>query len=315
MNIYTATELRTYLKCMRRYFYEYVKLYRPAFLGIAFYVGIAVHKALEWFLHGDTINQTLSALDGHFATGDFWVSDRGIIERAKVRGMIRAYFNRWQQDLSSWKNIKTEIPIKFQVNDISIAGVIDAGFGTSDGKPNIADHKTTSDDIMQVSDPIYSRLMYDFQIAIYSEAIRQQTGQLPGICWDFIKKPSTKPHGSQVRQKKDESLVDFEARKIAGMEPLLSYEDRIAQETELVRRQVYWTHDQHTQVLSEVVELAMAIDSYQGSYPRNDTACLNQYGSCPFLGVCAGNEDLEASDKFIKIETKHPELDAHKQGR
>jgi hypothetical protein len=74
-----------------------------------------------------------------------------------------------------------------------------------------------------------------------------------------------------------------------------------------VRRIVHRTRDQNEAILSELRETINELDGYHGSYPRNDSACRSRFGTCVFLGVCAGVEQLD-SEKFIRIGVEHQEL-------
>jgi hypothetical protein len=70
---------------------------------------------------------------------------------------------------------------------------------------------------------------------------------------------------------------------------------------------VHRTREQHAELLAEVIATCQRIEAHEGPWVRNDRACQSRYGTCPYLGVCAGVEGLD-SERFEKLETPNPEL-------
>jgi hypothetical protein len=137
---------------------------------------------------------------------------------------------------------------------------------------------------------------------------------MPAILWDVIGKPGGKPKMKQkISRRKTETDEEYEKRKTDCIETLDEFRDRMLAEMlatpdqYLMRREVHRTAEQHAELLAEVIETCKRIDGHTGPWVRNDRACQSKYGTCAYLGVCAGVETLD-SERFEKLDTAHPEL-------
>jgi hypothetical protein len=321
--VHTTSSVREW-GCKRRYFWKYVECFRPALKGKALLLGSMVHRGLEAYKAGNSIQEALDLIGAWRVDSDspeFWDTEDGQIEHARARAMLRAYYAQWTAGRDQWVFQASEEPFAINIGGHEYAGVIDALAGHANspqGPLYLWDHKTTSDEISNAGVDYFQHLALDVQIAAYCEAVKVKYGAYPAILWDVLRKPTGKPKTKEViRRRKDESDESVAARKAACMETLQEFEDRLVAEMAeepdayYVRRQVFRTAEQQAEAIKELCEVCAEIEVYASKpgnlYPKNDALCTNRYGSCPFLGVCAGVESID-SDKFVREETAHPEL-------
>jgi hypothetical protein len=311
---HTTSSVKTWRTCKRQYLHAYVDLDRLAVDGRLRLVGSAFHLGVEHFLHGAELSVILSAVAAK-CVGPFWESAEGLVEWRRVRAILRAYFERWAATRRDWQVVSVEKNFEVQLGDSVLAGKPDALMRhLPTGKLYLWEHKTASDDIGNVGTDFWQRLALDTQLAVYQYATEREHGETPAILYDVVKKPGGGPRMKQrIVRRKSETDEEFEARKLAAIETLDEFEERLvtdmlaAPDEHLVRREVHRTGEQQAQAVDELRETIRELETYQGSYPRNDAACRTRFGLCPYLGVCAGVETLD-SDRFVRLEAAHPEL-------
>ena len=324
MILHTTSAVREW-GCKRRYRYKYIDLVRPAIKGKALMVGDAVHRGLESYKLGSTLAATIADLN-MYCQGDYWDTPDGPQELARVRAMLRAYYHRWADTRDDWEVLENETNFDVELADgIRFGGRRDflGRHVANGGALYLWDHKTTSEEVSNVGEDFWGRLALDTQITGYCEAVARQYGEMPRVIWDVIRKPSSKmgnrrdAKGKAVRivRRKSESDDEYAQRRMAALESVEEFEDRLYNEMVsdpdryLVRREVHRTPSQHAELLADLIERCREIQDYDGTYPRNDALCQSRYGTCPYLGVCAGVEQLD-SERFERLETPHPELKA-----
>jgi hypothetical protein len=310
--IHTISSLRTWNTCKRLYRYKYVELVRPAKSGRALDIGTAVHGGLEMFWHCMNIDSVLAPCDA--------LEDP--VDRARARAMLRAYATRWEADRADWDVLSVEGKLDtVTLGPVQFTGKSDAAVRyRPTGKPYLLEHKTTSDDVETVGDDYWQRLALDTQVTLYRQDLERRLNEPAGILYDVIKKPGGSPKlKEKVAKRKTEADEEYEARKLAARETFQEFEDRLTEtmlaepDVYLVRREVHRTRDQNDAILAELQEVATEIDGYRGTYPRNDGACSARFGTCPFLGVCAGAQQLD-DPKFKQIDSPHPETQEDSNG-
>lgn len=315
--LHTMSSTGEYESCERRYRYKHIDLVRPRIAGKARNVGSLLHSGLELFHADKSIDECLAALDAItklVGADEFFNSPDGQIEYHRTRAMLRAYFQRWAETRPAWKVIAVERAFEFEIAPgVMFAGKLDL-VAERDGVLYVWDHKSSSDEIANVGTDFWQHLAIDKQIVTYSEAIKREHGRMPAILWDVVGKPGGKPRGkAKIARRKSETDQEYETRKADNLETLDEFEERLcaemlaAPDEYLVRREVHRTAEQHAELLAEVIETCRRIDAHQGPWVRNDRACQSKYGTCAYLGVCAGVEGLD-SERFEKLETPNPEL-------
>lgn len=312
--LHTVSSTGEYESCERRYRYKHIDLVRPRIAGKARNVGSLLHTGLELFHADKSVDESLAVIARAVATDEFFCSPEGQIEYHRTRAMLRAYFSRWAEMRQAWKVVAVERVFEFEIAPgVMFAGKLDL-VAERDDVLYVWDHKSSSDEIANVGTDFWQHLAIDKQIVTYSEAVLRLFGRMPAILWDVVGKPGGKPKGkTKIARRKAETDEQYEKRKADNLETLEEFEERLVSEMlatpdeYLVRREVHRTAEQHAELLAEVVETCRRIDAHQGPWVRNDRACQSKYGTCQYLGVCAGVETLD-SERFEKIDAAHPEL-------
>ncbi len=308
---HSVWSVRKWRQCRRRYKHEVVDGVQPR-AGKALVIGIATHAALEVFDKGGTVQEAMAELDTHP-----WDMHNGEVEQRRTRAMVRAYFSRWESTRAQVEVIESERPFTTPLGPSILKGRNDSLWRVA-GRLFLVERKTTSEEVSTVGADYWQRLALDIQVTVYPWEAARRHGTLPSILYDVIRKPLGSPKMKEkVSKRKAETPEEYEARKAAAYETLEEFEERLVQEMldkadeYLVRREVHRTAEQNAAIMDELREELATMDSYEGSYPRNDQACTSAYGACPFLGVCTGMETLD-SDKFTR-RTKSEQQKQHTQ--
>lgn len=318
MRAVTVSEIRTFRTCERLWFYKYEQGFRPALESKALLIGSAVHSALEMFWTGRSKGDALGKLE-EICVGSFWESDTGLLEATRCNLMICGYFNFWESQRSKWKTLPGGVEKVIQLgldHDLVLAGKVDALARYEDGRLFMIEHKTSSDDVESTGSDYWQRLALDSQIDTYQHVLEKEFGEPVSILYDVLKKIGTAPKMKKaVRKRKDETDEDLEKRKAAERETLAEFGSRIliemtkAGEQWFVRREITRLDDQRAEhIVERDHTLAAMFAPGRDVYPRNDGACMARFGTCPFLGVCAGTATLD-DPKFARLDDIHPELE------
>lgn len=309
--MHTVSSVRCWRTCRRLYRYKYLDLVRPAITSKALGVGSAVHAGLESFHAGADLYDVMRASMAVDVIDD--------TERARVSAMLAAYHHHWAPSRSEWSPVEIEGEFRMQMAGAEVGGKMDALMRhVPTGRLFLWESKTTSEEVGTVGADYWQRLAMDLQVTTYQLEIHKRLGEMPGIIYDVIRKPLGEPKLKQrIAKRKSETQEEYKARKEAARETLDEFQYRImttmlnAPGDYLVRREVHKTLSDAGQTIAELEETLREIDSYAGSYPRNDTACRSKFGTCAYLGVCTGAEQLD-SERFVRVESAHTEL-SHQQ--
>ncbi len=242
------------------------------------------------------------------------VDDDHDLDRALA--MVDAYHERWQHTRSDWDTISVEMPFEIEFEDVLVTGKIDAlKRHKPTGKLYVVERKTTSDDIDNVGTDYWQRLALDIQVTVYQHAAQLLFDEEVAILYDVIRKPLGSPKlQAAIRKRASETEAEYAERKESVRETPDEFHSRLYHtmleqpDRYLVRREVIRTRDETVLLLAEIHETFAEIENYHGSYPRNDGACHSRYGTCPYLGVCAGIETLD-DPKFVRLDAPLPELE------
>jgi hypothetical protein len=311
-NTNSTSSVREWRNCRRRYRYKYVDRIRPATKSKALNVGSGHHEGLEQFAAGATLNVVLSVIDD-FCSGGWWDTEKGQVEHARTRAMARAYYAKWADDRQDWEVV--EVEGQFEIDIVETSKFVGKKDAVLRYKPTsklyLWESKTTSDDVSTVGADFWQRLALDTQTTAYRESVATTHGELPGIMYDVVRKPAGKPRMKiKVAKRKSETVEEFEQRKANAYETIEEFEQRLVDEFPddyLIRREVFKTRQDTDGILTELRETLTEMDGYQGTYPRNDSACKSFGSTCPYLGVCVGAESLDSA-RFTHSTNRHPEL-------
>ena len=143
---------------------------------------------------------------------------------------------------------------------------------------------------------------------------------MPEFWYDVVITSSAKgpKQKKTIRKKKDESELQFSARKLANRESMTEFSRRMrevyrTEEERFIRRNVAIAYLEHEEKMSEILRIARNIEQPSQilgvEFPRirNTQACMTRYGTCEFFEVCTGFDSLD-SPAFAKKESAHSEL-------
>ncbi len=291
----SASRLSTFRECPRRYQHTYIRGRVPVGEPAALTFGRAWHSALEqWWLHGP--EAAIAWLIDK--AGDISAEDG-----AKIAAML-AHYNppRHEYEVLGAER-EYEVPI---VNPDT--GVRSRGYTfflrldvevrkLATGDRWIVEHKTTSDEIMGFG-PYWQRLQIDAQVAFYLIA----TG-CRGVLYDVVRKPLLRI-----------SKADEQKAAATGLELSMAYQQRI-DETIAAEPEKYYqfrsiekTADDLAETRADLYEQVQMLHNChrRGMFPRNSNSCRTLYGTCPYLGVCVGQELLDDDSRFRDRTDIHP---------
>lgn len=282
----SASRLSTFRECPRKYQHTYIRgkvaIGEPAALTF----GRAWHSALEqWWLNGPE-------------AAIAWLIDKaGEIsaeDGAKIAAMLAHYNPPRQQYTVVGVESEYEVPIINPETSVRSRGYtfflrLDAEVRDAAGTRLIVEHKTTSDEIVGFG-PYWQRLQVDAQVAFYMIA----TG-CRGVLYDVVRKPMLRI-----------SKVDEQKAAGSGLELSMAYQQRveeaIAAEPERYYqfRAIEKTADDLAEARADLYEQVQMLHNChrRGMFPRNSNACRTLYGTCPYLGVCTGMENLDDDTRF-----------------
>jgi hypothetical protein len=183
---WSATKLKTWHACPRRYQYRYV-------LGLgepptdAQRYGTAVHAALEaWLLHHHEGSEArLAAALAAIQLSDPW-------EAARARAIVLGYELRWSD--TRWRVIAVEQLFQYELGGHILQGQIDAIVeDLADGRVYVVEHKNASNDTSPGS-AYWERLAIDTQVSVYVDgASLLGYGDVAGVIYDVLVKPKHEP--------------------------------------------------------------------------------------------------------------------------
>lgn len=313
----TISEIREWRSCQRKWWYGYHLRQRPVKSGAALYVGGLAHLALEEFWKGaslvDARREMLKKVDK--ATGGFWHSDKGQVQLARTLASIEGYFTYWESEREKWELVEKGEGVERWVRaeldhlglDAELVGRIDAvARFQEDGALYMIEHKTTSDKIATTGEDYWQRLAMDLQVTAYQELLEIEFGEPVRILYDVIRKIQNAPVlKKKAAKRKSETPEEFAKRKaqneIDNRETPQEFSERMVSEINdapadwFVRRVVpRLKEDKEIYREERDATIAEMFDPDRTVFPRNDSACISRFGTCPYLGICTGIESWDS---------------------
>lgn len=180
---WSATSLKTYLQCKRKYYLQYIAQIKEHYFNLKpkkQEIGIIIHSILEQFYSKhSSINETFSntILNDYFKLyqhqNPFMILDFEIWKRK-----LEHFIENEKKDFSTkQKNVyKTEMPFKISFEGITLKGVIDR---VDIGKEflEIIDYKTSSS--LSIDTPKNYEKASDFQLEFYYLAMKEYIKNQP----------------------------------------------------------------------------------------------------------------------------------------
>ena len=206
----TFSQIKSFRKCYRRHFMEYMLGLRRAKQADYFRFGGVFHEALDLWGKGCSVDEAIASAATVY-DGD--LDDETIIERQIVISLLRAYFWRWQEMDSKMEVIASELAFNLPIENprtgekhrFSICGKIDKIVRLPDGRLAVMEHKTASDDLDPAGN-YFKRLRLDLQISIYTLAAQMMGYPVETVLYDVARKPTTKP--KQLTQAQTKHLIE-----------------------------------------------------------------------------------------------------------
>ncbi len=294
INFVSHSSLRSFQECPKKYTYLYHDKRVPNTTSPALQVGTFVHEALDqWWSHD---------LE---AARDWMTKNAGELtstEAAKVAAML-SFYNPPRDDFDLIENEakfehSIETPDGGVVHGYRIVGFAD-GLLTrkSDGAIVVRECKTTASEILGFG-AFWQRLSIDSQIGIYAVVFDVET-----VVYDVLRKPGLKI--SQADKKAAAAIAKAEDREPNAIDEAAAYqrrvEDVIAKEPEAFHQWREIRVDDNAKdiarrnLFDSVTALKQAHDA--NCFPMHTGSCSG-FGTCKYLGVCTGRDDLSDPVSF-----------------
>jgi len=324
--LYTQSQIRAVLTCLRYHHYTYRLGYRPVSTALALRFGSLIHRGTEawWRAYGQPATDRLAAaLKAMRAYRDALAerSDEPLDEHtlAMAEALMIGYHARWQDE--PVEPLITEGQFRFDVYhhvDGSHLGTIGGQVDnlvrdTRTGEIYLIERKTSSDDITPGSD-YWRALAIDHQVSTYYAAAAALGYDVVGCIYDVIAKPRLRP---QLATPPEKRRYTKDGRLYAGQretdETPDEYRDRILEAIErdpnayFQRGIVARDGREMVRYRQDLQDAITLIKS--GMTTRNPTACRRYGRLCEFFDVCSGAADLSDETRFRKVETIHEELE------
>lgn len=305
----TSSRMRSARSCQRRHHLEWDLGVIPTKEMDALRFGTLCHKWLEawWSATGDSrLADALHVLHSEPNQDPF--------DLAKAEAMLRGYHLRWKDE----PLIALAVEVSFDTPLINpdtgapsktwaLGGTIDVVVRDErDGRVFVMEHKTSALDISPGSD-YWKRLRMDGQVSTYFVGGASLGYPIDGCIYDVLGKPALRPLKATPREarkyKKDGSLYANQrdadetpaAYLVRVMEAIAAEPSAYFQRGDVVRLE-----DEMRSHMRDVWQLAVQLRDARAaqSWPRNPDACVSYGTTCPFFGVCTGEESLEDPSRF-----------------
>ncbi len=339
MNVLTNSEIRTFRRCQREWFFAYSLKRRPRRDAEPLRFGTLLHKALEawWRTADDRYGAAVEAVEAYVDADEF--------DRVKAEELMLGYTARWMNEPLTAIGVEVEFRVEM-VNPATghtsrtfdLGGKIDVIVEEAGRRKLVVEHKTTSEDISLGSDYWRRVSATDSQVSAYLAGARAAGFDVQGCLYDVLRKPGIRPSevsirdedgtaivldavGQRVRtkdgkkwretgdkdqgftvQKRPETPEEFRERLRAD---ILARPDRYYARGEFVRLEADETDHQYdvwqTGRLIREAELTKR-------FPRNPDSCIRFGRECPYFGVCSREASIEDDTLYRTAETTHEEL-------
>lgn len=308
---YTTSMVKCFKQCRKKYFLEYVEGLKPVQTPKALHLGTLYHKGLEMLLSGSKLPEIAKALN---AAQEQACEDQGIdfdpIPSGVAFEMVKAFYR--ESGYASWDIESVEQ--QFEVSTAygkRLKGKIDAVI-RCDGKQFLVEHKTTSFWATDGAEYLHN-LLWDEQSTNYLYAYRQMAGEVHGVFYCIVEKPTIKPLlATPVEKRKYKQDGSLHASQRDHDETPEEYLARVrtwyAEKERVHKHFVYRTPKEIDAQIADLnlVFKDMAECEKNETYYRNPSAC--SILDCPYRPKCL--EDAPDTDiLFVKKSSRNEELE------
>lgn len=312
----TNSRMKTARACQRLHEYEYELGWRLAEAPDTLRFGNLWHAGQEAWWPAPPEERLAKALEAVQGEADPF-------DRVKAEELLRGYDARWGDEPYEVLAVEKEFRTSLRNPETGamsrtwvLAGKLDAIVrDLRTGRVMVVEHKTSSENITQGGE-YWRRLRMDGQVSVYYEGAKALGYDVDGCLYDVVGKPGIRPLKATPpesrKYKKDGTLY---ANLRAEDETPEEYRVRLVEDIAAnpgdyyQRGEVARLESEMAEAMHDVWQVGRQIRESELAHraPRNPDAC-NRYGrTCPFFGVCTGEESLEDNPRF-KRSTPHPEL-------
>ena len=312
----TASAIRSYLDCPRKYEFAYEQRIRPIKQHDALRFGSLFHDVFEHLDNGMTWTDVCRRTLAQAATD---------IEAQQVLRLAAEHHRHYGDD--GFEIEETEGVFTADIGGVPCTGKRDRVVVLPDGRRAVQEYKTSSEDI-EPGSIYWRRLRMDIQVSIYLISSGAET-----IIYDVTRKPTIKPRqiplldSDGIKQVRDDETGERVENKngkwkqaagpgltlVTREESADEYGDRLT--ADIQSRPDYYFQRQEIARMPEdseaAVEDVQAVDALirLQLFPRNTASCT-RYGECPYFTICSVN--AKPADGvpvgFERLKTAHPEL-------
>lgn len=299
--IITHSSLECFKQCRQKFKFRYIEGICPVTKSNALEFGSQMHLILQHLFEcveaqqtkGDTeYDPKESVIDRLCQMVE--IADMEAIDRAKLKGLIIGYVNKWyESDCQEYVIIDVEHEFSFQIPHYKISykptfvGKVDGIVKRkSDGKYFILEHKTAA----IIDDDYIAQKQIDSQTMTYACFIQETMGiKVSGAIHDIITK-------QKIRLKKGETEEQFCQRLIDDVTN--DNFNRIVVEFD------------ESEMIGFVSELDNAIEDvvFCDKYYKCTGQCIGRYGACEYLPLCRNKCDLSGLEGLYTQRKPHEEI-------
>lgn len=334
LKVISNTEIATFRRCVREWFYTYVLLRRPRKTDDALRFGTLWHVGQEawWGTTGlphateapglsDVAAARFEA--GVIAMREHATEDTDPFELVKAEELLLGYTARWGEE--SYETIGVEVPFTMPLvnpetnaasRTFQIGGKIDV-VARHDGRMRGVEHKTTSSDIMPGSD--YWRLVSatDPQVSTYMAGARSLGYDVDDFLYDVVRKVALRPKKATPPEARKYTAKGFlHATQRETDETPEEFRERvradIAEKPEkyFARGPIVRLENDEAEHAGDVWMTAAMMREAKNAkrFPRSPNACSRFNRMCPFFDVCSGLASIDDDNRFRTATTPHEEL-------
>lgn len=324
-NLLTVSRMKTWRDCRRKHLLMYHEGWRPKYLGEALRFGTLIHLGLEAWWKDDGTGRLVAAIEA--------MAGRGFdaFEQVAAEELLAAYDVQWGDDtryevlaveetfFAPMLNPETGAPSRTWVLAGKLDGIVR---DRESGAVLILEHKTTTENVSDASDPYWAKLGMDAQVSQYYLGAESIGHAAEGCLYDVLLRPRLKPLRATPEESRkytkegrlyanqraeDETPEEFGARVRAD---ILAGPEKYFQ-----RRMIARTDGDLLEYMDDVwAEGRMMREAeLAGRAPRNPESC-HRFGVCPFWDACAYGLNLaDHPEAFVRVDDVHPELELQAQ--
>lgn len=308
--IWTASSIKQFRQCPRKFFWKYMYRLRQRYPGAALKLGTAFHECLgAWYRSKRSsmakivapvfkeLNELLEKEGQFYDDEEREKLSAGI---SSFRGMMMGYAEVHKADRDTWKfhrDIGIEREFLIDCGDFYYAGSID-GVPQVMGCDWVLEHKTASN----ISESYVGRLALDTQSRGYMFAIMAITGKMPkGTIYNVTQK-------TKLRRKSDESWESYNSRvaqDYMAQPDKYYYREQLMFTSADIRAfclELWQTH----QMFKLITNSKMATNPR--AWPIDDQACSAWFKMCEYHSLCTIGLDHGTSLGLEQMEKLHMEL-------